>query len=162
MKARLRLLRPGHWLKNVLVLLPLVFSGQLFGKNGKLVSALIGFVAFCLFASAVYILNDLRDAEADRNHPSKRLRPIASGEVSPRSALLLMAVLLAITVLLGLLAHFPLMAWIYLILYLVLNLGYSFGLKQVPILDVALLVSGFLLRVLFGAKLTDIRISEWM
>ena len=161
MKNYLRLLRPKHYVKNVLVLLPLFFSGRFFERM-PLCVGLLGFAAFCLLSSLVYIVNDLRDAPADRLHPTKCRRPIASGAVGVSSALALAAALGAAVLLLGILARFPAGSWLCMGVYLLVNLGYSFGLKNVPILDVALLVSGFLLRVLFGASVTGITISNWL
>lgn len=161
MKNYLRLLRPKHYVKNLLVLLPLFFSGRFFERM-PLCVGLLGFAAFCLLSSLVYIVNDLRDAPADRLHPTKCRRPIASGAVGVPSALALAAALGAAVLLLGILARFPAGSWLCMGVYLLVNLGYSFGLKNVPILDVALLVSGFLLRVLFGASVTGITISNWL
>ena len=161
MKNYLRLLRPKHYVKNVLVLLPLFFSGRFFERM-PLCVGLLGFAAFCLLSSLVYIVNDLRDAPADRLHPTKCRRPIASGAVGVPSALALAAALGAAVLLLGILARFPAGSWLCMGVYLLVNLGYSFGLKNVPILDVVLLVSGFLLRVLFGASVTGITISNWL
>ena len=152
MKNYIRLLRPKHYVKNVLVLLPLFFSGRFFERTA-LCAGLWGFAAFCLLSSLVYIINDLRDAPADRLHPTKCNRPIACGAVSVPAALVMAA---------GIFARFPALGWIELTVYLLVNLAYSFGLKNIPVLDVALLVSGFLLRVLFGASVTGIVISNWL
>lgn len=161
MKNYITLLRPKHYVKNVLVLLPLFFSGRFF-ERAPLRAGLFGFAAFCLLSSLVYIINDLRDAPADRLHPTKRKRPIACGAVSVPAALVLAGVLAALVMAVGILSRFPVRGWIDLTVYLLVNLGYSFGLKNIPILDVALLVSGFLLRVLFGAAVTGIAISNWL
>ena len=161
MKNWIRLLRPKHYLKNVLVLLPLVFSGRL-GEGAVLRAGLGAFAAFCLLSSAVYILNDLRDAPADRENPAKRMRPIASGAVPVTGAAVLCVLLLCAVVVLGLAFRFPLGGWVTLAAYLAVNVGYSLGLKNVPLLDVALLVSGFLLRMLCGALVTGIEISGWL
>ena len=161
MKDHIRLLRPKHYLKNVLVLLPLFFSGRFF-ERALLGAAAAGFAAFCLLSSFIYIINDVRDVESDRRHPTKCRRPIASGAVSVHAALTLAAALAAAVTAIGVLARFPAGGWGCMAVYLLVNLGYSFGLKNVPILDIALLVSGFLLRVLFGAAVTGIGISSWL
>ncbi len=161
MREYLRLLRPKHYVKNVLILLPLVFSGRFF-EGEPLRAALCGFAAFSLLSSMIYIVNDVRDVETDRLHPTKCRRPIASGAVPVSSALAVAAVLLAVTAAVGVFARFGAGGWLCMAAYLVVNLGYSFGLKNVPILDVALLVSGFLLRVVFGAAVTGIAISGWL
>lgn len=161
MKDYIRLLRPKHYLKNVLVLLPLFFSGRFF-ERALLGASAAGFAAFCLLSSFIYIINDVRDVESDRRHPTKCRRPIASGAVSVHAALTLAAALAAAVTAIGVLARFPAGGWGCMAIYLLVNLGYSFGLKNVPILDIALLVSGFLLRVLFGAAVTGIGISSWL
>lgn len=161
MREYLRLLRPKHYVKNVLILLPLVFSGRFF-EGEPLRAALCGFAAFSLLSSMIYIVNDVRDVETDRLHPTKCRRPIASGAVPAASALAVAAVLLAVTAAVGVFARFGAGGWLCMAAYLAVNLGYSFGLKNVPILDVALLVSGFLLRVVFGAAVTGIAISGWL
>ncbi len=161
-KSLLRLIRVRHYLKNVLVLLPLIFGRQLTNPVVR-ASALWGFSSFCLLASAVYIFNDLLDARSDRMHPTKRYRVIASGAISPRVAAVLAVALLALSAgLCWLACGANLMGWAAWAAYALLNIGYSLGLKRVPILDIAVLVGGFLLRVLFGSAVTGIEISKWM
>lgn len=161
MKDYIRLMRPKHSIKNVLVLLPLVFSGQLLDPT-LLCRALCAFAAFCALASLIYIINDIRDADRDRQHPTKCNRPIASGAVPVSHAVAEAGLLVVFLGALGFLCRFSPESWAYLGVYFVLNLGYSFGLKNVPLLDVVILVSGFLLRVLFGAAVTGIAISGWL
>ena len=160
MKHYIKLMRPHHYIKNILIFAALACSGQLFNPE-KLIHGLLGFAAFCLVSSVVYIINDIRDVEKDRNHPTKCRRPIASGAVSPRNAGILAAVLLVIAVLCNL-AVFDAVASALLALYLALNLAYSFGLKNIPIVDITILVAGFLIRILYGALVTDIVISNWL
>ena len=161
MREYLRLLRPKHTIKNILVILPLVFSGQLL--DGRLLGqGICAVLAFCAAASLVYIINDIRDADRDRQHPTKRFRPIASGAVPVSHAAAEGTLLCGVTAGLFWLGRFPGEAGWYLAAYLALNLGYSFGLKNVPIVDVAILVSGFLLRMLFGAAATGIAASGWL
>ncbi len=161
MKLIPRAMRVRHYIKNLLILAPLICSGRLFGAE-PLAAGLWGFAAFCLLSSAVYILNDLRDVEKDRRHPVKRGRPIASGELSVRRARVLLGGLLAAAVLLAGLAGGGWRAYLFFAGYFTVNIGYSLGLKNLPLLDVALLVSGFLLRVLYGAAVTDTRVSSWL
>ena len=161
MKERLRLLRPKHYLKNLLVFFPLVFSGRM-TDCASAAQAGFAFLAFCLLASAVYILNDLCDRENDRRHPRKCLRPLASGAVRPAEAALLALLLLALLTALGLWLRLPQGAWLCLGIYLAVNCAYSLGLKNVPGLDVALLASGFLLRVFFGAAAIGVTVSSWL
>lgn len=161
MKAYIQLLRPKHCIKNILVVLPLVFSGRLC-ERALLGQTAVAFVAFCLVASLVYIINDIRDAERDRQHPTKCRRPIASGAVPVPHAVVEAAILGVVLAALALWGRFSWQSWLCLGAYLVLNLGYSMGLKNVPILDIAILVSGFLLRVLFGSAVTGIATSGWL
>jgi hypothetical protein len=142
MKPYLKLMRPHHYIKNFLVFAALACSGQLFDP-GKLLSGGLGFVAFCLISSVVYIINDIRDVEKDRQHPTKCKRPIAAGTVSIKNAWLLAAVLMVLALVCNFLTGRSLPTLL-LLLYLVLNLAYSFGLKNIPIVDVTILVSGFL------------------
>lgn len=160
MKQYLKLMRVHHYIKNLLIFAALGCSGQFF-RTEKLVAAFFGFLTFCLFSSVVYIINDIRDAEKDRNHPTKRHRPIASGSVSLTQAWILCAVLFAAGVFCAAFVRVP-SSILLLSLYLVLNLAYSFGLKDFPILDIAILASGFLIRILYGAVITDITISNWL
>ena len=161
MTAYIRLLRPKHCIKNILVVLPLVFSGRLL-ERPLLEQTAAAFVAFCMVASLVYIINDIRDAERDRQHPTKCRRPIASGAVSPSHAAVEAGVLALLLGVMGVWIGFSWESWLCLLAYLVLNLGYSLGLKNVPILDIAILVSSFLLRVLFGSAVTGIATSGWL
>ena len=160
MKHYLKLMRVHHYIKNFLVFAALACSGQLFDLR-KLGAGAAAFVAFCMVSSVVYIVNDIRDQEKDRRHPTKCRRPIAAGTVSVRNAWILAAALLAVAVGCNCLG-FHWGATLLLALYFVLNLAYSFGLKNVPIVDITILVSGFLIRVLYGALVTDIVISNWL
>lgn len=152
-------MRPRQWTKNVFVLAPLVFAQSLTDRRA-LLAASAAFAAFCLAASAVYLFNDLRDREEDRNHPMKRLRPIASGRVSPAvagtAAAFLAVAALAVAAALG-----PSVVAV-VALYLALNALYSLGLKTVAILDVLLLSLGFVLRVLGGGEAIGVAVSAWL
>lgn len=160
MNPFLRLMRPHHWIKNGLIFLPLLFSGRLL-ESSLALRNVGGFLTFSLGASLVYVVNDLYDRDRDRNHPLKAHRPLASGAVSPGQAKLLIGLLLLAVILLqGLLLSGP--SWMLLASYLGINYGYSRGLKHIPLLDVAILVSGFLIRVLYGAVLSQIEVSPWL
>lgn len=160
LKTFLQLLRVKHYIKNLLVFLALICSGKLFEAD-RLLMAAIAFASFCIISSAIYVINDLRDAERDRCHPTKKNRPIASGKVSPLKAKCIACILIALALGLNALV-FRVDSTILLLLYLVLNIGYSYGLKNIPIIDVSILVSGFLLRVLYGALITGIDVSNWL
>lgn len=160
MKHYLKLMRPHHYIKNVLVFAALACSGQLFDPQ-KFLAATLGFAAFCMISSVVYIINDIRDVEKDRLHPTKCRRPIAAGTVSIKNAWILAALLTLLAALCNMLIfHGP--ATMLLVLYLLLNLAYSFGLKNIPIVDITILVAGFLLRILYGALVSGIVISNWL
>ncbi|RPE08213.1 decaprenyl-phosphate phosphoribosyltransferase [Chitinophaga lutea] len=155
----LKLLRPKHWAKNLFLFIPLFFAGQIFNVDKLLVLA-GAFICCCLVASSIYIINDYRDIEADRAHPEKSKRPLASGAVSKNAALALFVALVA--------AGFT-GAWFIdakfafiLGLYFILNLAYSFGLKNISILDVFILSAGFVLRVKAGGAASEIGVSEWL
>jgi 4-hydroxybenzoate polyprenyltransferase len=158
--ALLKSMRPRQWPKNIFIFAALVFDKQLLILDSFL-RTLAGFGLFCLISSSVYIFNDLADIEADRQHPSKKHRPIASGQLSPRGAWAAGAVLVAGTLLLGWLLA-PRFALV-MAFYFLLNLAYSRWLKHIPILDVLILAAGFVLRV--GAGVTLIRVerfSPWL
>ena len=155
----LRALRPQQWVKNLFVLAPAVFAHRL-GETDAQVRSLLAFAAFCAAASAVYLVNDVRDREADRNHPLKRNRPIAAGRVSPRLALAVAAVLGAAAF-----ASIAALGRIYgaiLAAYVALSLLYSWRLKHVVILDVMVLAMGYVLRVEAGAAAVGVAVSSWL
>lgn len=160
MNRYLKLMRVHHYMKNLLVFAALVCSGQLF-VPAKLCAGVLGFFAFCATSSAIYIINDIRDCEKDRRHPMKCRRPIASGAVPVRNASILAVVLFVLAALL-IAPVFKLSAALLLLLYIVLNLAYSFGIKNVPIADITVLAAGFVIRVIYGAQLTEIIISNWL
>ena len=159
MRAWWRLLRPAHWVKNLFVLAPLLFARHLF-EPVLILDALAAFAAFCLWSSSVYSLNDVLDAKRDRAHPLKRLRPIAAGEIRPQAALVL-ALFLASLATAGAWLLNPYFASIGLA-YLGNNILYSLWLKRVAFLDVVLIASGFVLRVVGGALAIHVLISPWV
>ena len=156
----LKMIRCHHYMKNLLVFSALAFSGQMTDPD-KLLSGVIGFCAFCAASSFVYIVNDLRDREKDRLHPKKKGRPIASGRISKKTAAITAIVCLLLA--LGLIClRFSIESLSLLAAYIILNLLYSWKLKDIPLLDVAILVSGFFIRVLLGGVITDIAVSNWL
>ncbi len=160
MKYYIKEMRPHHWIKNILVFAALACSGHLFSASGA-IKGLWGFAAFCFISSAVYFINDIRDVEKDRRHPEKCKRPIASGKIPVRNACIAAGALFLLAALCNLMVFEP-VASIIIAVYFLLNLGYSLGLKNVPLLDVTILVSGFIFRILYGAIITDIEISNWL
>ena len=159
LKPYLKLLRPHQWVKS-----GFVFVGLLFGHawyDALLVQrVLLAAAAFSLAASAVYVINDLADRERDRQHPQKRLRPLASGAVSVNAALLLAGVCLVLALLLAHAASSTVLAIV--IGYALLNVGYSMGLKHVVLLDVFIIAAGFMLRILAGTLGVGIAPSHWL
>ena len=155
----IKLIRPQQWAKNLFLFIPAFFAGALFDTS-LFFRLILAFLAFSAVSSAVYVLNDYRDIEADRNHPTKRNRPLASGAIAVSVAIPLMLGLAAI----GLLIAFWLSPWFLavLLLYVAINIGYSFGLKHVAILDILLVASGFLLRTVSGGFVADVPISQWL
>lgn len=156
--AYLKLIRPKQWLKNTFVFAPLIFAQELF--TGAFVMALQAFAAFSLTASAVYIVNDMADVEADRVHPEKKNRPLAAGIISTWEAIGLMVVLLAVAV--TFVRDMDSRFIVILAFYFILNLGYSFKLKEVVLLDVFIIAAGFMLRVLGGAYAIGVEVSTWI
>lgn len=161
MKVYIREMRIHQYVKNLLIFMALLCSGQLFTKE-KAIQALFGCISFCLLSSAIYIVNDIRDREKDSRHPEKCKRPVAAGKIRVKNAVVLVAILLLLSI--GFHCYISSEVWstILLLLYLLLNLGYSLRLKNIPLIDVAILVSGFVIRVLYGAAITGIEISNWL
>jgi 4-hydroxybenzoate polyprenyltransferase len=157
--AIIRLFRPKQWIKNGFVAAPLFFTPDKV-TAASLLDVLSGFVVLCMVASAVYCLNDLRDAEGDRNHPVKKNRPIASGAVSPAVARVMMALLLAGGLVLGA-WRIPMILWVVGV-YFAVNIAYTLHLKHIAILDVLIVAFGFVLRVEAGALIIDISPSAWI
>ncbi len=159
-KAYLQLARPHQYLKNGFIWLPLVFGNALTHPEAVFLTT-IAFVTFCLLVSATYILNDLKDREDDRNHPVKRLRPIARGAVMPSEAVGLALLLFLAAVGLALFSLHRSVAYI-LITYFLLNMAYTLGLKRIPIVDIVCIGLGFVLRVFVGCAAPGIRLSPWI
>ena len=156
--ALVKLLRPHQWLKNGFVFAGLLFS-QLWSNTDYLAQVLLAFAAFCCASSLVYVFNDWHDRKSDALHPAKRSRPFASGAVGAGAGLALAAVLMAGAVLLAW-ENTALMAL--LVIYGLLNVAYSLRLKQVPVLDVFIIASGFMLRLLAGTVAVGITPSHWL
>lgn len=152
-------MRPKHWLKNLFVAAPVVFAHRLFDPVGASAAALAT-AAFCLAASAVYLVNDVADLDQDRRHPVKRLRPLPAGRVSARGHLALALVLVALALAVASLTA-PLAAGVVAV-YAVLNLAYSLWLKHAVILDVMIVALGFVLRVEAGSAAIGATPSGWL
>ena len=160
MKEYLKLMRVHHYVKNLLVFVTLACGGQLLNIE-KLCKVALGFIAFCMVSSVIYIINDIWDVERDRNHPHKKSRPLAAGTVSVKEAWILALCAFLIACICNFLI-FDITSTLILVGYLLLNFAYSFGLKNIPILDITIIVVGFLMRILYGAVIADISISNWL
>jgi 4-hydroxybenzoate polyprenyltransferase len=160
--ALIKTMRPRQWAKNVVVFAALVFDRQLSPNNlTAILYTTAGFIIFCFLSGIVYVINDIADVEADRNHPDKRKRPIASGKlpipVARTFVIVALVILIPVSFLLS--TQFAIIA----LSYLVLNLAYSFKLKHVPLLDVLAIAMGFVLRVGAGVALINVaRFSPWL
>lgn len=157
--AYLRLIRPKQWTKNLFVLSPVVFSGK-WADPPSVLAAILAAVAFVLVSGAVYAINDAVDAEADRRHPTKRLRPVAAGQIGVTRARMFSAVLALAGLGLATVLGWP--AALVATAYLLLNLGYSIRLKHMPLIDVLVISGGFLLRVTAGCVAIRVEPSVWL
>lgn len=155
----LKLIRPHQYIKNLFIIAPLFFAGAITDQQA-LIASLLAFVFFSISASAIYVLNDLKDVNEDRLHPVKCDRPIASGRISIPQAWIIFTGLLA----LGLLGAYWLseMLFYIVLLYVMLNVLYSFGLKHISIVDIAIIAFGFVLRILAGSAVIQIPPSMWI
>lgn len=159
----IKLIRPQQWLKNCFVALPLFFSGSLFNLRCWQ-QTVIAFFAFSFVASSIYCLNDVNDAEADRLHPKKRFRPVASGDVTPAQAYSIMALMVAASLVLCAFLGRP-YAWkvgAIIGIYFILNVAYCMRLKQYAIIDVFIISLGFVFRLGAGGIACDIWLSPWI
>jgi len=155
----LAIMRPTHYVKNLFVILPLFFSGQISDLQ-LFENSLLAFVSFCLVASSVYVFNDIYDAGEDRNHPQNRNRPIASGDISVRLAYSLDVLF----TLIGLSIAWFVNAYLFYVVlgYKLLNIFYTLIIKKISILDVMVLSLGFVLRLYAGAVTTGVQLTEWI
>lgn len=160
--ALIQAMRPRQWTKNIVIFAALVFDRQLNPSNlDAILRTTAGFIIFCLLSGVVYIINDIADIEADRKHPEKRKRPIASGKlpISVARAFAFGLIILIFPISYWLSEVFALVAFV----YLLVNLAYSFWIKHIPLLDVFTIALGFVLRVVAGVVLIDVaRFSPWL
>ncbi len=164
MKKYIELIRAKHWLKNILIFLPAFFSMNIL-KLEYIETLMIAFFVFCFTSSIVYILNDMSDIEKDKLHPIKKNRPLASGRVSKTNAWIVMILLVIISIILSFILYQKnsvLGIWIIPIVYIILNILYSKGLKNIPIIDVVILASGFVLRVMYGGVTINVEVSKYL
>ena len=163
MKSIIKLIRPKQWIKNTFVLMPMFFGGTLF-KGNNLIEGIIVFFAYSFIASSVYCFNDIIDVEADRRHPVKCNRPVASGTISMPMAYGLMFLMFALSMAMLLLlpSETYLKVTAILLAYFVLNMAYCAKLKDYAIIDVCIIAFGFVLRLLAGGFATGIVLSKWI
>ena len=159
-KHVITLLRPQQWLKNFFVFTPLFFDRRIADWHYAW-PCIVAFLVFCLTASGIYCLNDIRDAEADSRHPVKRWRPVASGQVSKGAAYVMMAVAWATAfALVAIFALYPLAST--LLIYIAMNIAYCLKLKQMALLDVLIIAMGFVMRIVAGSQASGIALSPWI
>lgn len=169
MKKYIKLLRINHYIKNFLIFLPLIFSGNFFSTNLFIIT-IVEFISFSLVASSVYVFNDIQDVDKDRLHPVKKSRPIASGEISLKKAYFVFIILLILSLILQIIlyknAQFQFQTLLVttscLLLYLFINIIYSKWAKHIPIFDIVILALGFIIRVYYGGYAISIPISNWL
>ena len=158
----IKVARPTHWLKNIFVILPVFFGGAILNTT-QAISAALTFMSFSLAASAIYCLNDIIDVDADRAHNVKRHRPISSGAITIPQAYGMMTIsLLASIVLMLLLPEGQANTITVIITYFLLNVAYCLKLKEYAIIDVCIVASGFVLRILAGGFATGVQLSKWI
>ena len=156
----LNMLRPGQWIKNLIMIFPPFLSGSLFSSASLAVTGTLSFISFCCVSSSLYVFNDLNDMERDALHPVKRLRPVPSGAVSKRLASLIAISLGLLGFLLAFLAVKPLIP--YLLLYAAVVFVYTRWFKNFPVIDLFCISLGFLIRIQAGGAIFKIEISEWL
>jgi decaprenyl-phosphate phosphoribosyltransferase len=161
MRGMLELLRVRQWVKNGFVLAPLFFGARL-GHRELVIHAVDAFAAFCLLSSAIYIFNDWRDIESDRQHVKKSGRPLPSGRVSIPAAFAALILLAASSLCIAYLGELPASFFLVAAAYVVVNLSYSLGLKHVAVLELFLVSSGFVLRLLAGGIAVEVELSPWI
>ncbi len=158
-KNYFKLLRIPQWIKNLFVFVPLLFSKHFFDHD-YFVLALFGFIIFCFTSSLVYVINDIIDIEADKAHPIKKQRPLPSGKISRRKAAVAASVLFVIVLFSA--VNFDVRFYSSVGVYFVLNLFYSFKLKNIVLLDIFSIAAGFMIRVVAGAYIINVEISSWL
>lgn len=153
------LLRIKHWIKNLFVMAPLIFSGLMTDQTA-IINSIVAMFIFCIASSAAYTLNDLVDIDYDKRHPANsQTRPLANGSVSKRSAIITLIFLYMVIIIS--LVFYTKTAWVALI-YILLNIAYSLHLKKIPIIDLFIIATGFMLRLYAGAVAIDVPLSAWM
>ncbi len=154
-----KLLRPRQWIKNFALFAAIIFGGQLFDAD-VFYQVFLGFISFCLLSSSTYIVNDILDANQDKLHPFKKARPIASGLVSVKQATVIFIVIISMSLFIARGLGYPF--FLLVILYLILQMLYSFVFKSIEIFDIFFIAAGYILRVLAGEAITGYHLSVWL
>ena len=164
MSDYIKLIRVKHWLKNFLVFLPVFFSINIL-KISYLDNCLLAFIIFSFASSIVYVLNDIKDIEKDKLHPKKKNRPLASGKITIKNAkitIFILSLLMTFMVYIIYINSNNILTLLIPFIYIFINILYSNGLKNIPIIDVVILVSGFVLRVMYGGVVINVDVSKWL
>lgn len=162
MKNCLKLIRVKHWVKNLLIFIPLVGSGLVTYSN--VISCIEAFFAFSFASSFIYIINDIRDIEKDRLHPRKKNRPLPSGKIKKSTAICIAVLMIILSIIINTIINnnFINASLYFLMSYVLINICYSMGFKNIAIVDIVLLASGFVIRVYYGASVIDVLVSNWL
>lgn len=162
MSNYLKLIRIKHWIKNLLIFIPMICGNVLNYNN--IYTTILGFFSFCFASSFIYVVNDIKDIEKDKLHPRKKNRPLASGKISQKTAIIISVLMLLTSLTLNYFTNMQLInSSLYLLVtYIITNILYSFGLKNIAIVDIILLTLGFVLRVYYGSFLINIEVSNWL
>lgn len=162
MKKYIELIRAKHWIKNLLIFIPLICSGFINAEN--VLNLIIGFFSFSFISSFVYIINDIKDIEKDKLHPRKKKRPLPSGKITKKRAILISIILLIASLSFNYIIYKEILnvSFYLLLAYMIINILYSMGLKNIAILDIILLATGFIIRVYYGASIINVQVSDWL
>lgn len=162
MKDYLKLIRVKHWVKNLLIFIPIICAGLISKDN--VISCIKAFFAFSFSCSFVYIVNDLRDIEKDKLHPRKKNRPLPSGKIKKSTAIVIAIVMIILSIIINYFINNTFLnnSLYFLLGYVLINMAYSMGLKNVAIVDIVILASGFVLRVYYGASIIAVDVSSWL
>ena len=162
MNKYIQLLRIKHYIKNILLFVPMICAKNISSQN--VVSIILAFISFSFISSVVYIVNDIKDIDNDKMHPTKKNRPLPSGKIKKSTAIVIAIVLFIAAQVINFIICKSILDLSYCLLlsYFIINLLYSMGLKNIAIIDIALLASGFVLRVYYGAAVTNIEVSNWL
>lgn len=162
MKNYLKLIRVKHWIKNLLIFIPLVCSRHLNIDN--ILLCIEGFFSYCFASSFIYIINDIKDIDKDRLHPRKKDRPLPSGKIKKSTAIFIAILMLILSITINTLINnnFLNTSLYFLLGYIIINICYSFGLKNEAIIDIVILAAGFVIRVYYGASIIEVDVSSWL